>query len=75
MYEELVKRLRHCGNENLPCNGCSEYSEYDECCNFDSGAATNMREAADAIEELEAQLKATQKTLLQALEIIEAEGE
>lgn len=49
MYEKLLAVLRHCGNENVPCKGCPVH---DECGNFDIGAARNMREAADAIEEL-----------------------
>lgn len=51
MYEKLLAVLRHCGNENVPCEGCPVH---DECGYFDMGAARNMREAADAIEELTA---------------------
>lgn len=49
MYEKLLAVLRHCGNENVPCEGCPVHNE---CGYFDIGAARNMREAADAIEEL-----------------------
>ena len=46
MYDELVAVLRHCGNGSLPCEGCPR-----KMC---EGAMANMREAADAIEELTA---------------------
>ena len=44
MYEELVKRLRTCGN-SLSCNKCKWRPECD-------GPSEAMRKAADAIEEL-----------------------
>ena len=49
MFEKLLAVLRHCGNENVPCEGCPVHNE---CGYFDIGAARNMREAADAIEKL-----------------------
>lgn len=60
MYEKLLAVLRHCGNENVPCEGCPVH---DECGYFDIGAARNMREAADAIAELQSQLTAARRTL------------
>lgn len=49
MYDELIKKLRHCGDERIPCEGCSGYNE---CQGFADGAARNMIDAADAIEEM-----------------------
>ncbi len=49
MYEDTVKRLRNCAIEAAPCKTCSM---------VDDGSCTStlMKEAADAIEELQAQL-------------------
>ncbi len=53
MYEELIRVLRHCGNPNVSCKGCSDE---DDCIGADGaweiGAMGNMRAAAEAIEEL-----------------------
>lgn len=54
MYEKLLAVLRHCGNENVPCEGCPVHNE---CGCFDIGAARNMKEAADAIERLSRECK------------------
>ena len=53
MYDELIRVLRHCGNPNVSCKGCSDAHD---CIGADGaweiGAMANMRAAADAIEEL-----------------------
>ena len=67
MYEDLIQVLRHCGNENVPCDGCSEY-EY--CDNFNTGAAKNMREAANAIEELNKQHEKWEEALKTTLNFV-----
>ena len=60
MYEELIAVLRHCGNENVPCEGCPIY---DECGSFDMGASRNLIDAANAIDELQQQVTALRRIL------------
>ena len=49
MYEELMERLRNCATEAAPCKTCGMVE--DSAC-----TDTLMKQAADAIEELQAQL-------------------
>lgn len=64
MYEELIRVLRHCGNPNVSCKSCADE---EDCLGADGaweiGAMSNMRTAAEAIEELQAQIIAARKTL------------
>ena len=53
MYDELLKVLRHCGNPNVSCKNCIDEQD---CLGaegaWEIGAMSNMREAANVIEEL-----------------------
>lgn len=53
MYEELIRVLRHCGNPNVSCKGCADE---EDCMGAEVAweivAMSNMRAAAEAIEEL-----------------------
>lgn len=46
MYKELIQRLRNCATQPAPCNTC-DLAEDGSC------SDTQMKQAADAIEELE----------------------
>ena len=50
MYEELVKALRCCSDDddNIPCKSCPRYEK----CTSDRNMNSLFQEAADAIEEL-----------------------
>ena len=50
MYEELVKRLRNCATQPAPCNTC-DLAEDGSC------SDTQMKQSADAIEELSAYVR------------------
>ena len=67
MYEELIKSLRICGAP-ISRKDCPHYAEQDPHCFI-----RLKIEAADAIEELEAQLSAARKTLAWLAEPYEAE--
>ena len=49
MYEELVKALRCCSDDNIPCKSCPRYAK----CTSDRNMNSLFPEAADAIEELD----------------------
>ena len=51
MYEELVKRLRNCATQAAPCKTCDMVED-------GSCTDTLMKQAADAIEELQRQIDA-----------------
>jgi len=47
-YNELVKALRCCSDDNIPCKSCPRYAK----CTSDRNMTSLFLEAADAIEEL-----------------------
>ena len=53
MYKELIQRLRNCATQPAPCNTC-DLAEDGSC------SDTQMKQAADAIEELSRQCKQLQ---------------
>ena len=63
MYEKLIRVLRHCGNPNVSCKGCADE---EDCMGaegaWEIGAMSNMREAANAIEELQQTVSRYKKT-------------
>lgn len=59
MHDELITALRTCVDKDKDCPECPYYDR----CMHTSGKHAAMVDAADAIEELEAQLTAARRTL------------
>jgi hypothetical protein len=67
MYEELVRQLRTCIDENIPCEnaGCGYKPFGNEDC-----IDQLMRRAADAIEELSREYESIAKSLTESVELV-----